>query len=254
MSWRQRLFSILEGRAHGDPIARWFDPAMTALILANVAAVVLETVASIGRRYQAEFRGFERFSLAVFSVEYVLRIWVCGSAPSYAGWRGRLRYAMRPLVLIDLLSIAPGLLAAEFDARFLRSLRLWRLWRLVRLFKLTRYSSSRHTVGRVLRRGGPELLATLFVMLLLLVVASSLMYFLEKNDNQQFSSIPVAMWWGIATFTTVGYGDITPITPAGRLLGGCVGILGILMFAIPAGVVGAAFAEEWPRQGGDDDQ
>jgi len=251
MSWRQRLFSILEGRAHGDPIARWFDPAMTALILANVAAVVLGTVQSIHAPYRAEFKWFERFSLTVFTVEYVLRMWACGSVPSYAGWRGRLRYALRPLVLIDLLSIAPGLLAAEFDARFLRSLRVWRL---LRLFKLTRYSSSLHTFGRVLRRCAPELLSTLFVMLLLLVVASSLMYYLEKDDNKAFTSIPVAMWWGIATFTTVGYGDITPITPAGRLLGGCVAILGIAMFAIPAGVVGAAFAEEWRKQRSDDDQ
>jgi voltage-gated potassium channel len=251
MSWRPRLFSILEGRAHGDPIARWYDPAMMGLILANVAAVVLGTVESIHAQYHAEFRVFEHLSLAVFSVEYLLRMWACGSTPSYAGWRGRLRYALRPLVLIDLLSIAPGLLKLEFDARFLRGLRVFRL---LRLFKLTRYSSSLQTFGRVLRRCAPELMSTLFVLLLLLVIASSLMYYLERGTNPAFSSIPAAMWWGIATFTTVGYGDITPITPAGRLLGGCVAILGIAMFAIPAGVVGAAFSEEWRKQRRDDDQ
>lgn len=242
MTLRQRVFAVLEPGSDGALAGRAFNLFLVALILANVTAVVVETVPEVQAEHALFFARFELFSLVVFALEYVARVWACTADERYrAPVLGRLRYLLRPLLLVDLLAILPGILALHADLRMLRALRMLRL---LRLLKLTRYSQALHMFGRILRSKAPELASTLFVMVLLLVMASSLMYFLEHDANPAFSSIPTAMWWGIATFTTVGYGDLTPITPAGRLLGGIVAILGIAMFAIPAGVLGAAFSEE----------
>lgn len=243
MPVRRRVFHLLGVAAEDDWPSRLVDLLLVLLIMANVAAVVLESVPQIQAAAGPAFAAFESVSLAVFTAEYLMRVWSCREDPRFAEpVAGRVRFALQPLMLIDLLAVLPGLLAlGAIDLRMLRALRLLRL---LRLLKLTRYSTSLAVFGRVLRSKAPELLSTLFVMLLLLVMASSLMYLLENEANPAFDSIPTAMWWGIATFTTVGYGDITPITAGGRLLGGAVAILGIAMFAIPAGLLGAAFGEE----------
>lgn len=247
MTLRLRVHQLLGVASDGDRLSRVVDLSLVLLIVANILAVVLDSVPALHAEHEALFERFEATSLVVFGLEYLLRLWSCVEDPRFAApLAGRLRCALRPMMLIDLLAILPGMLTAT-DTRVLRALRLLRL---LRLLKLTRYSSSLQTFGRVLRGKAPELLSTLFVMLLLLVMASSLMYLLEHDSNPQFDSIPAAMWWGIATFTTVGYGDVTPITAAGRLLGGAVAILGIAMFAIPAGLLGAAFGEEMHRRRG----
>lgn len=247
MTLRRRTFEILEVAGPRDRASQCFDLALTGLILGNVIAVVLESVDSIATAHATAFLWFERISLAVFATEYVLRLWSCTTDPRFARpLLGRLRYAARPLVVIDLVAFLPGLLGGtDVDTRVLRTLRLLRL---LRLLKLTRYSRSLQVFGRVLVNRAPELLSTLFVLVLLLTVASSLMYFVEREENAAFTSIPAAMWWGIATLTTVGYGDITPITPLGRLFGAVIAIMGIGMFAVPAGVLGAAFTEEMARE------
>jgi voltage-gated potassium channel len=243
MTVRRRMFELLAVAGANDFWSRFVDLVLVALILLNVAAVVAGSVPGIHATCGAAFDVFERISLAVFAIEYVLRLWSAAEDPRFAAPAlGRLRCALRPLMLIDLAAILPGILA--LGALDLRTLRALRLLRLLRLLKLTRYSSALEDFGRILRAKAPELLSTLFVMLLLLVMASSLMYLLENEANPAFDSIPTAMWWGIATFTTVGYGDITPITPGGRLLGSVVAVLGIAMFAIPAGLLGAAFGEQ----------
>ena len=127
----------------------------------------------------------------------------------------------------------------------LRSVRLLRLLRMVRIAKVGRYSLAVRTLHNVLRAKAADLLSLLFLLLVLLVVSSTLMYFLEHEAQPQtFSSIPATMWWGIITLTTIGYGDMTPATGTGRLLGGVIAIAGIAMFALPAGLLGAAFVEE----------
>jgi voltage-gated potassium channel len=246
MRLRQRVHEILEGQAE-DAVARAINIGMLALILTNVAAVVLATVPSIGERHAATFELFETVSLAIFATEYALRLWSCTADPRFADpVTGRLRQAVQAMTLIDLLAILPGLLPfTDIDLRTLRALRLLRV---LRVLKLTRYSASLQTFVSVLRSKAPELLSILFVLLLLLVMSASLMYFLERDTNPAFDSIPTAMWWGIVTFTTVGYGDLTPVTPAGRVVGGCVAVLGIGMFAIPAGLLGAAFTAEIDRR------
>jgi voltage-gated potassium channel len=242
---RRRIYELLEVARPGDRMSQVVDLALVTLIAANVVAVILESIPGIGSEHAAAFATFERLSVAVFSAEYVLRIWSCTADPGFAApVRGRLRFALEPMPLVDLLAIAPSLLG-ELVGLDLRVLRALRLLRLLRLLKLARYANSLQTFARVLRQKTPELVSALFVAVILLLIASSLMYAVEREAQPDaFSSIPATMWWGVTTLTTVGYGDMAPITPLGRVLGACVAVLGVGMFAIPAGILASAFGEE----------
>ena len=245
---RRRTWELLEREIGQSRLDRAVDLFITLLIVFNVLAVMAETVVWIGEPYRPHFYAFEIFSVAVFTAEYVLRLWSCTADPRYAGAvRGRLRYALQPMSLVDLLAVAPFYL--EFltvDLRFVRTLRLFRLFR---IFKLARYADSMRTLGVVLRSRREELLVTLFVVVVLLVFASSAMYYVESEAQpQQFSSIPASMWWGVATLTTVGYGDVYPVTSAGRVLGAAIAILGVGLFALPTGILASAFSEELQKK------
>ena len=245
---KQRIHELVEREVGESWLDRAVDRFITMLIVTNVVAVMAETVVWIGEPYRASFAAFELFSVAVFTAEYVLRLWSCTADARYAHpvW-GRLRFAVQPMPLIDLLAVAPFYL--EFltvDLRFVRTLRLFRLFR---IFKLARYADSMRTLGVVLRSRREELLVTLFVVVVLLVFASSAMYYVESEAQpQQFSSIPASMWWGVATLTTVGYGDVYPVTTAGRLLGAGIAILGVGLFALPTGILASAFSEELQKK------
>lgn len=244
---KRRAWVLLESNVGETRLDRVIDAFIMALIVLNVGAVLVETVEEISAPLSHYFRAFEIFSVAVFSAEYALRLWSCTADPRYAApVRGRLRYATTPMALIDLLAILPFYL--EFfalDLRFVRSLRLFRLFR---AFKLARYSASMRTLGNVLRSKREELLVTLFVVVVMLVFASSAMYYAEHDAQpDKFSSIPASMWWGVATLTTVGYGDVFPVTPAGKVLGAVISILGVGLFALPTGILASGFAEEIQR-------
>jgi voltage-gated potassium channel len=244
---RHRVFLLLEGDRPRSSAARWVQRALALLILLNVTAVVLETVPSIQESWAGFFAWFEAVSLAVFSAEYLLRLWSAVEHPAHrAPLGGRLRWIASPAALVDLVAVLPGLIpASAFD---LRSIRLLRLLRIARVAKLGRYSVAVQTLHNVVRTRAADLLSLLVMLLTLLVVSSTLMYFLEHEAQPRaFSSIPATMWWGIVTLTTIGYGDLVPVTAAGRLLGGVIAIIGIGMFALPAGLRGAAFVEELGR-------
>jgi voltage-gated potassium channel len=243
-SFKRRTYQIVERVGADDREGYAFDLFIMALIILNVTAVMIETVETLAAPAARFLRAFEVFSVIIFSVEYLLRLWSCTSDARYAGpIGGRLRYALTPLALIDLLAIAPFFL--EFlavDLRFIRSLRLFRL---LRIFKLARYSASMQTLGNVLKSRREELLVTLFVVLILLLFASSAMYYAEHDEQpDKFSSIPASMWWGVATLTTVGYGDVFPVTPQGKMLGAVIAVLGVGLFALPTGILASGFAEE----------
>ena len=236
-----RLFSPNDGGRIGYA-TDWF---IMLLIITNVSAVILSTVDAVYEPYTRLFRTFEIFSLTIFTIEYVARIWSAVEEDEYSGAVvGRLRFASRPLLIIDFLAIAPFYIAfigIGLDLRFLRALRLIRLFRLL---KLARYSTAVQTLGWVLEDRKEKLVIALFTNGLLLVVASSVMYFIENAAQPgEFSSIPATMWWGVAALTTVGYGDMYPVTMAGQFVGAITAILGIGMFALPASILAAGFIE-----------
>lgn len=244
---KRQVFQLLEPAEEAGITGKLVEFGLIGLVLANVLAVILETVPEVGPPNAEFFEWLEDISLVVFSVEYLLRLWSCTCMTAFQRpVVGRLRFAVQPMILVDLVAISPMFLyGLDFDMRALRTLRLVRL---LRLLKLARYFDGLAVLGRVMREKGPELLSMLFVMFLVLVLASTFMFRLENGVNPAFSSIPAAMWWGVATLTTIGYGDIVPVTPGGKIFGACIAVLGIGMFAIPAGLLGSAFAHELNEQ------
>ncbi|MBN1675327.1 MAG: ion transporter [Kiritimatiellae bacterium] len=240
---RRRVYEIVEVARAGDRASRVFDCAILGLIALNVLAVVLESVAAIEARFSGFFNLFEMGSVLVFTIEYALRLWSCVENPRYARpVGGRLRFALTPLLVLDLLAILPFYLPLFFP--HLAAFRSLRLIRLFRLFKAARYSESLRLLGRVMREKKEQLGGTLFVLSLMLVVAGALLYCVEREAQPDaFSSIPATMWWAVATFTTVGYGDIYPVTVLGKIMASIMAIAGLAIAAIPTGIIASGFME-----------
>lgn len=249
MSIRETLFSGLELRATSNKASRIIGVSLVALIVANVIAVILESVPALRDQYSEAFHWFEVVSVIVFTAEYIFRITFRNRDKRYArGLTGRLKYITSPMAVIDLLAILPFYLPMfiVLDLRFLRALRLLRV---VRIFKLGRHSDALTMLSRVFSRKKEELSICVFAVLLLLIVVSSVMFHAEHEAQPEvFSSIPATMWWGVATLTTVGYGDIYPITALGKLLAAVMALLGVGLFALPAGILASGFAEEIKNQ------
>jgi voltage-gated potassium channel len=245
MTLKERVWRILEMAQAGDRFSRAFDAFIFVLIVLNVLAVIFGTVTEVQRRFGTYLEYFEIASVAVFSLEYVARLWACTTEPAYAHpLLGRLRFGLTPLALIDLLAILPFYL--PFIGADLRLLRMIRLFRAV---KLVRYMESLQLMGRVIRSKKEELIATLAVLLLLLILTSSLMYYVEHPVQPEvFPDIPASMWWAVATLTTVGYGDAYPISSLGKILGSVAAILGIGLFALPTAILGSGFLEELQKR------
>jgi voltage-gated potassium channel len=248
MNLKQRVWGFVDVAKPGDGLGKAFDIFLISLIFLNVIAVIVGTMQPIQERYASVLHWFEVFSVAVFSVEYLARIWSCVTLKDYSKpITGRLRFMLKPMSLIDLLAILPFYLSfIEFDLLFIRALRLFRIFRIA---KLVRYSSAVRLFGRVFTNKKEELVLTMMVMLVLIVIASSLMYFAENEAQpEKFTDIPSTMWWSVMTLTTVGYGDTYPITAFGKFLTSIISILGIGFFALPTGILGAGFVEEIQKQ------
>ncbi|MFQ5850274.1 MAG: ion transporter [Candidatus Binatia bacterium] len=244
MMAKRRIYEIVEVARPGDKASRVFDLFILSLIALNVVALMAETVKPIFQWSPRSFEMFEIISIAVFTVEYLLRIWSCTASERFSfPLMGRLRFALTPLALIDLFAILPFYLPfLGIDLRFLRSVRLARLFRLA---KLWRYSQAMRILVRVCGSKRDELAVAVSILGLLLILASSLMYYTESEAQPEaFSSIPAAMWWAIVTLTTVGYGDTYPITPFGKMLGALITVLGIGILALPTAILSAGFVEE----------
>jgi voltage-gated potassium channel len=248
---RRRLYEFLEVARDGDRASKICDSFILILIGLNVAAVILETVEGVSERYFFYFLGFEVFSVVIFSFEYFLRIWVCVEDPRYRHpvW-GRLRYMVSFLAIIDLLAILPTFVYPPFVVYpENRTHTLLRMLRIMRMLKLARYSVALQLLFRVLNRAREELFMAFMVILILVVLMSGVMYYVEREAHQQigsdaFASIPSAMYWGAITVSTVGYGDVTPLTSAGRFLSAVMSLLGIALFALPTGILSYEFMNE----------
>ncbi len=240
MSLKERVYRFIEPDYEQGRIV---DVAIIVLILLNIVALLLETVEPIYNLNRAAFELFEDFSLAVFTLEYVVRLWAITANPRFSRpVTGRIRFAFTPLAIIDLVAILPLLLPPPtVDARFIRVIRVLRIFRVL---KLVRYFRALRLLGQVISERKEELVSIFLVLLILLALSSSLMYFVEHEDQPEvFTSIPATMWWSIVTLTTVGYGDTYPITALGQTIAAIIAILGIGMFALPAGILGAGFVE-----------
>ena len=221
------------------PFSSTFDKLITYSVLLAIIHLTLETEAELYSSYTSLFIWVERGLTVIFTIEYVLRI--VSFKRSYYG-KSFIRYVLSFDLLIDFLALIPFYLTLlPIDLRYLRT---FRLLRLARIFKLTRYNTAINTVKAVIS-SKKEILTISFVLIgLILYMVSAVMYYVENTAQPEvFSSIPKTMWWGVATLTTVGYGDIFPITPLGRMLGGIIAILGIGIFAIPTGIIASGFTE-----------
>lgn len=247
-SLRRRTHDFFELGSFSSRTAAFFEYFMITLILMNVAAVALETEAGLWQRYSAWFHAFDLFSVGIFSIEYVLRVWSSAEreiVPGDSASARRLRYIFSPLAIIDLLAILPFYLGA-FVAADLRALRIFRL---VRLLKLVRYSPALSSLVRVLFAERRALFAALIIMAGLMFFSATAIYFIERTAQPEaFGSIPKSLWWALSTLTTVGYGDVVPITGYGQVVGGVVMIFGLAFYALPIGIIASGFSDEVHRR------
>lgn len=245
---RRRTYDFLELGSFAGRAAAFFEYFMIGLILVNLAMVALETVPEFWAAYGPWFHVFDTVSVIIFTGEYLARVWASAEREAVAGdspAKRRLRYIFSPLALIDLMAILPFYLGA-FVSVDLRELRVFRL---LRLLKLVRYSPALASLGRVIFAERRALFAALIVMMGLLFLAATVMHHVEHEAQpDKFGSIPAALWWALATLTTVGYGDVVPITVAGKIVGGFVMIFGLAFFALPIGIVASGFSDEVHRR------
>ncbi len=245
---RAKLYRQLEPDARDSGISP-LNVLLVGLVLISFIALAVETERSIPQGWKDGLGVFNIAILAIFAAEYLTRLWIAGEDPRYRGIAGRLRYMVTPFALADLVAFLPELLWIAFmplDGNEQAVMGL-RVLRLARLLKIARFVPAFGVLGATLRRAGSQLLTSLALAMALLYVAAMTLYFIEGDYPGQeaaFGSIPRAIWWAVATLTTVGYGDVYPVTPLGRLAAGIIAIAGIGLVALPAGVFASAFSDE----------
>jgi voltage-gated potassium channel len=242
---KYKVYTLLHPELGHTKWDRLVNVVIISLILLNVTAVILETVNSIHEPYKKFFHWFDTFSVTIFSIEYILRVWSSNADHKFRhGILGRLRYMITLGSIIDLLAILPFFLniMVGFDLRVLRMIRLLRF---LRLFQLTSYLKATKMVVNVFKNNINELLLSFVLAIFLIMISSSLVYFSEHLvQPDKFSSIPATIWWSVTTLTTVGYGDMIPVTLAGKFFTSIILLAGVAIFALPAGIITAGFLEE----------
>lgn len=244
MTMKRRVFQILNKSNDNDRARQAFEITIITLIVASVVSIILQSFASLAMRYQSAFDTFEVFTVVVFTLEYALRIWTADMLYPQAR-HPRLKYMLSFMAWIDLLAILPFYLPfVAVDLRFLRLFRLFRLSRLFRVFKLGRYVDSLQIIGHVIQESAAQLIASVGSCLLIVLVSAILMYGVENAAQpSKFANIADALWWAVCTLTTVGYGDVYPITALGKLMAAVISIMGVGIVAIPTGIISAGFME-----------
>jgi len=247
-SMRRRVHLVLEQGPIGDPVGVTIDRFLVALIMINLVAVALESVPAYGDRYHLAFELIEYISLAVFSVEYGLRLWGAvehGPLRHLPAARARLKYALSPAGLIDLAAVLPFWFALVLPADF----RFVLIFRMVRFFKIARYSPAMRSLLDVLYRERRALFGCLVITLGIALVAAAMMHLVEgKVQPDKLGTIPDALWWAIVTVGTIGYGDVVPITALGKIIATGTIFLGLILMALPIGIIATAFSEQIHRR------
>jgi len=241
---RQWLYQVLETHDN-ERVGRLINAFLMLLIFLNVIVIIASSEAQINQKFHHVFVVFEIFSLIIFTLEYLLRAWVSIEKAGFSHpIKGRIKYLLTPMALIDLLAILPSVfLFLGADLLILRALRL------IRLFKLTRYSRSMDLLLTVARQEADTILSAIFILIILIIIAATGIFMIEGDAQpKEFGSIPRALWWATVTLTTVGYGDVVPITTMGRILGIFIVITGIGIAALPAGILASGFTTEISRR------
>ena len=240
MTWRRKIWNVLEPARDAPLRARLFVWVIMAMIATSSVIIILESLPQFYSRYHTILFRLEALFVAVFSVEYVLRLWSCPERrPALARWR----YALTPMALVDLVAIAPFYLLLLMPDS-VENLAFLRLLRLMRIFKFTHYWRSSNMLLEVVLRALPNFAISLFMMMLVMLLAACGLYILEhKAQPESFGTIPAAMWWAIVSLTTVGYGDVVPTTAWGKILGSVVIIAGIAFVALPTSILAASFTD-----------
>lgn len=247
---KRRIFEIISKADDGDALSRLFDRTIMALIALSILSIVLESFASLAQRFGTVFRAFEIITVVVFTLEYLLRIWTADLLYPDAP-RPRLRYMVSFMAVIDLLAILPFYLPfLSIDLRFLRMARLLRLFRLLRVFKLGRYLDALELIVQVLKKSFSQLLISVILCFFVMLFSAIIMYTVENPvQPEQFPNVLSSLWWALCTLTTVGYGDIYPITGVGRFFASIISLLGIGIIAIPTGIIAASFSSVISEKG-----
>jgi voltage-gated potassium channel Kch len=243
-TFRQRVHALVFPSDYGGTLHTMFDTFIVIWVIVSVLAVILESVHSIHYLLSLEFLILDAIAVSVFTIEYCLRLYCCVEEPGYKkAVSGRLKLAKSTSAIIDLLAIAPFFL--EVFLHHLFDLRFMRVFRLLRLLKLTRYTGATTSLSKVIVREWPVMAASAFIMLLLVVMTASLGYLFEHEAQpEKFENIPQSIYWAVITLASVGYGDISPITPAGRAMTIVLAFIGIGIFAIPAALLSSAFSDQ----------
>lgn len=237
-----KVYKLLEKGSHGQRFNKTFDHIIMTLIMLSVISIIFESIPEINDKYGKFLLIFDIFSIFVFTIEYGLRIYVAHlTHPSNSRWKSIKKFIFSSRGIIDLIAILPFYLPflVKMDLRFIRMLRIVRF---LRILKLNRYNNSIKLIADVIKEKKPELMITSFVTFLILLIASFLMYYIEgPHQPEQFSSVLQSFWWAVATLTTVGYGDVYPVTGLGKLISGLIAIMGIGLVALPTGLISAGF-------------
>ena len=247
-TFRQKIHALVSPSDYGGKLHSIFDTFIAVWVIISVAAVVLESVHSIHYLINLEFVILDTIAVGIFTIEYLMRMYSCVEEPRFRhGFLGRFKQARQTSALIDLLAILPFflevLLGHVLDLRFLRT------FRLARLLKLTRYNDSTKILTTVIAREWPVISASAFIMILMVVMTASLGYVFEHEAQpEKFDNIPNSVYWAVITLASVGYGDISPITPIGRFMTVVMALLGIGIFAIPAALLSSAFSDELHKE------
>ena len=243
-TFRQRVHALVFPSAYGGDLHHLYDSFIVVWVVISVLAVILESVHSVHYLLNMEFLILDAIAVSIFTFEYCLRMYCCVEEPGYKkALSGRLKLAKSTSSIIDLLAIAPFFL--EVFLHHLIDLRFMRVFRLLRLLKLTRYTGATQSLMKVIAREWPVMAASAFIMLLLVVMTASLGYLFEHEAQpEKFENIPQSIYWAVITLASVGYGDISPVTPAGRAMTIVLALIGIGIFAIPAALLSSAFSDQ----------